>query len=117
MKKLKIFLFVIGLVGAGNLAAYEHNEYHEESNVPSEVMAAFEASFVYEDGFFRGAQIDMLEPYMNREQIEQLVMSHNNYPNPNEIIVFYGKKPKPRGCRDNNKWVCIVNASPEDVLY
>lgn len=79
-----------------------------ESNVPQSAMDAFRASFVYEDGHFRGAQIDMLMPYMTSDEIRDLVSTFITDPS---ISVLYEQyKPKNRGCKLNWKWHCVLVA-------
>lgn len=77
-----------------------------EDKVPPEVMDEFKSTFVYDDeGFFIGARIDMLRPFLNSQEIMQLIEPLIN----GQDIAYEGYKPKsPRGCKKNNRWVCVL---------
>ena len=83
--------------------------------IPPSVMEEFKASFIYENGYFRGAKIDMLRPYLNSAEIVDLVKNFNNYPPAVGVHVWEGYKPRPRGCRSNSNWICII--SDVDVVH
>ena len=75
-------------------------------HVPAEVMKEFESTFVFDDeGYFIGARINMLRPYLNSSEILDLVSTFVGA----KDIVYEGYKPKsPRGCKSNNRWVCVL---------
>lgn|SRR5690554_4770339 len=112
MNKLLFFgvLTTASIVGfSTNVSADGHKEkaiIALTEKVPAEVMREFESTFVFDDeGYFIGARIDMLRPYLNSAEILGLVRGLVGA----KDIVYEGYKPKsPRGCKSNNRWVCVL---------
>jgi len=75
-KVLSLSLFCVSLSfsSVANISGEIKNEnVILDSNVPDHIMNQFKVSFVYEDGYFCGARVDMLRPYLSSEEIKALV--------------------------------------------
>lgn len=114
MKTLGFLLALLSTTAIfGNIAVDERATRLEKveefvDKVPQSVLDEFVNSFVYEDGYFRGARVDMLWPYLSDEEILRLVESYINYPTEYSVHVWERQKPKPRGCKVNPRWTCII---------
>lgn len=118
---LKFLMFVIGVLfftldGNTSTARFECEPIEIiDNSIPQSAIDAFQASFVYEDGYFRGARVDMLRPYLTDAEIVDLVKAEINYPPAiGGVSVWERFKPKPRGCKSNSNWICII-ADVDDV--
>jgi len=75
--------------------------------VPETNRENFLNSFIYdENGVFRGAEIEFLRPFLTETEIIDLVSDLGNISD--RQIIFQGYKPKPRGCKQNSRWICVV---------
>lgn len=75
--------------------------------VPSTEKEAFLNSLTYEEGLFTGAEIAYLEPYLSSAQINEVIGGYIGTASAG-VEIFPGYKPKPRGCKANNRWICVI---------
>jgi hypothetical protein len=116
MKQILVFL-AVGFLSTMTILAEANSveildtdcDFAFSVEIPRQVLDAFVASFVFEEGYFRGAQVDMLWPYLSGAEIVNLVRGYINYPDPNQVDVWVGFKVTPRGCKQNFRWVCIFS--------
>ncbi len=87
------------------------------SDVPEEAIAEFQASFVFENGNFRGANIAPLIPYMGEGRIISIIkdIAGQYYADDSDIKILMDRKPIYRGCKPKKKWVCIISGGT--VIY
>ena len=122
MKQILVFL-AVGFLSTTTILAETNSvkmldtdcDFAFSVEIPRQVMDAFVASFVFEEGHFRGAQVDMLRPYLSATEIVNLVRRYINYPDPNQVDVWEGYRPIPRGCKKNGNFICII--SNVDVVH
>jgi hypothetical protein len=77
--------------------------------VPPEVLAQFEGTFMYDDeGIFVGAEISMLMPYLNDEEIIVLVSSYAGLPKCNIFIHYKWKRRGGGSCVYDPDWICVL---------
>jgi len=76
--------------------------------VPSADKEAFLNSLTYEEGLFRGAEVAYIEPYLTTEQVDEVITGYIGTASAG-VEIFPGYKPKPRGCKANNRWICVIH--------
>lgn len=85
----------------------------KDPRVPQEAWNAFTASFVVEDGLFRGAYVGPLTPYLSEVEIAQLIRQIVQTQSADASCdcgpkIYHDKRPISRGCKPKNRWVCVV---------
>ncbi|RMG38817.1 MAG: hypothetical protein D6732_04745 [Methanobacteriota archaeon] len=105
MKKLIIASFIFGFWCINNV-----NAQTDFSQVPEEAISNFRASFVYENGKFRGADVSPIAPYMSDNQILAIVqnIASQYATSDSDVKIFMDRKPKVRGCKPKKGWVCVI---------
>ncbi len=92
--------------------ANDNNKNSALNEVPESVMQEYYQSFIYdEEGVLVGALIEPLTEYLTTTEIKDMFISDVQQTTNNAINVFTGYKPKPRGCKSNNRWICQVNGT------
>ena len=116
MKKLPLILIAFFAFAAfGNASSIIPNGLSDTNptltedavtvTVPSDVLQRFYDSFVYdENGKFRGAYTGEIENYATMPEIITIV--NNSGVQLAGTVIYEGYKPKLRGCKKNDKWIC-----------
>ena len=88
-------------------------------NINKEDYSEFLESLTFDEkGNFRGAIFTEVEKYLSDEQSEEFwsnfgitirkIEQFNNQKSDGPNI-YSGYKPKPRGCKKNNRWICSIS--------
>jgi hypothetical protein len=105
--KTKLIGILVSLVLLGSIDA--RAGFTASNVVPPEVLVQFEGTFMYDDeGLFVGAEIGMLMPYLNDEEIIELVSSYAGLPKRNIFIHYKWKRRGGGSCVSDPDWICVL---------
>ena len=84
------------------------------TTVPSDVLQRFYDTFVYDEvGKFRGAYTGEIENYATMPEIIAIVTGTGV--ETAGVVIYEGYKPRIRGCKQNDKWICTVEGDVVDL--